>query len=67
MKKKFQVCAVWKFPFPMDMLRYDSASYETEEDRKNAESPDSHKHTISLISKFKPTDARWRSFGWRVV
>lgn len=47
--------------FPMDMLRYDEARpfhglSEREETR-----------VVTVIGRRRPTNARWESFGWRVL
>lgn len=61
-------------PLPLDMLRYDSCFPATEEDAATAvQYPGECKgrRRIKLIRRTaglpEPTEARWRSFGWRVV
>ena len=57
--------------FPVDMLRYDLCRPATEHDsnmieltfRVNTSSP----YRITLKGLKTPTDARWSSFGWKVV
>lgn len=57
-------------PFPTDMLRYDSCVPETELDNKKIDMKDDRydfKRTVSLVGPRRPTEARWKSFGWKVV
>ena len=80
MSTTYEVVGRW--PFPLDMLRYDSSSAASPEDQQkidtfSVESPDSaeilHKKvSIFLITELKPhhlaTHApRWESFGWMIV
>ncbi|MCI0557519.1 MAG: hypothetical protein MN733_03410 [Nitrososphaera sp.] len=55
--------------FPLDMLRYDACwPYGTND--ALAIPYDAQKgspRTIELASHSLPTEARWRSFGWRVL
>lgn len=62
-------------PFPLDMLRYDCCFPASEEDSArmertfNRRARDEATITLRYVSEYKPkgpTDARWRSFGWRV-
>ena len=60
--------AVGSGEFPVDMLRYDrcwpaeeAGSYELARD---AAAP---RRMVLLHSHQQPTEARWLSFGWRVV
>lgn len=56
--------------FPVDMLRYDSACFDTQGDVDAAgEGYVSGKRRVALRSSapMRPTTARWQSFGWQVV
>lgn len=59
--------------FPIDMLRYDRATPHSELDViKIGESIGvhtlaSHPETIFVQMHKKPSEARWLSFGWRVI
>jgi len=60
--------------FPIDMLRYDTCSPETEADSAFVTSSfvtPNEKRTIRLKrlianKQLKPTEGRWKSFGWKV-
>lgn len=65
--------------FPIDMLRYDSCYPSSSidvnwiiADRMVADGRPND-YTITLVHrehggrKWRPTEARWRSFGWRVI
>lgn len=63
-------------PFPMDMLRYDSAIPATENeagvlDRINAPYVDAGTVRVALrsvkVNTSGPTEGRWESHGWKVV
>lgn len=58
--------------FPFDMLRYDAAHPQREADSARIESTTRRGEgtdpvTVALVSEHHPTDARWRSHGWRVI
>jgi len=55
--------------FPFDCLRYDRAWPAEQVDACNMTSPldDMVKVTVRLRSPQKPTDDRWKSFGWTVA
>jgi hypothetical protein len=57
--------------FPIDMLRYDQAIPESEQDSVNIASsmhPRSvSQRTIRVVMPRQPTMARWESFGWKVI
>lgn len=62
----------WKFKvrgpghLPLDMLRYDRAVPETQEDVQLIDA--NHVRTIGLLCFFSPPSAeRWSSFGWQVL
>jgi hypothetical protein len=70
----FQVEGAANFPF--DMLRYDHCYPDSSEDATNLDRDDrpftESRRTVKLrrIVQSKadaPTEARWRSFGWKVV
>jgi len=74
----YRVRGFW--PFPVDMLRYDEARAATPADQElidklSVETPDKltltrTAHEINLIcprTVLNPSEARWRSFCWRVV
>lgn len=80
MQTTYTVTGRW--PFPLDMLRYDSAEPASAEDRQrierlSVEHPASlevlrEKVSVSLVTELKPYHLsmharRWESFGWRVV
>lgn len=80
MERTFEFQVKGRWPFPLDMLRYDQAEAATSKDQelidKLSSSPDDinlrEVFTITLKAPYKlqhciPTDARWRSFLWRVV
>lgn len=56
-------------PFPLDMLRYDSAHPRTETDANKAQDAERGRRTVTVTtwSPNAPTVRRWESFGWRVV
>lgn len=69
----YTVSGSW--PFPTDMLRYDSAQALTENDQflinALSASPDEYKGdlrrvSVQLVGPRPPTYGRWRSFCWRV-
>ena len=76
--RKMSFTVEGKLPFPIDMLRYDSAIPEEDGDSSNIEASLSESisgnepmtYRINLIrfsEGFYPTNARWESFGWKVV
>ena len=57
--------------FPWDMLRYDSAVFESQDDASKAMLE--HEYRTVRVARFYPaggpevpTFDRWRSFGWKV-
>ena len=57
--------------FPIDMLRYDQAYPDTEQDSgtiygtlNRRERPDHGNGTVNLVGLRPPTLGRWQSFGW---
>lgn len=61
-------------PFPMDMLRYDSAYPATGESAVRIEKSicdytraDPEPIVIELVGPRNPTEGRWNSFGWQVL
>lgn len=63
-----------RWPFPTDMLRHDRARPATQKDHDlierlsgAASDPAFRKVRIDLVVEDRPTDARWRSFGWTIV
>lgn len=59
--------------FPIDMLRYDRCTPNTEEDSNRIEAamdrnapPVELRHTGALTKHWMPTDDRWVSFGWHI-
>lgn len=58
-------------PFPFDMLRYDQCWPKTQEGSAAIVRGTRRGHhgveKVDLVSLGKPTEARWQSFGWRVV
>ena len=56
-------------PFPLDMLRYDRAYPERQEDVSNIYSSIKRleQNDISIYSDKPLTEGRWQSFGWSVV
>lgn len=77
--KHFQFTVEGNLGFPMDMLRYD-ACYPFDQHSVDQIS-DSHEaynwrdkatdklrvFKVTLVSLQSPTEARWESFGWRVL
>ena len=69
------------FQFPLDMLRYDSCYPDTQDDvariittldpRRGAVNRKKEDLTVSVVHigemAWRPTDDRWKSFGWKVV
>lgn len=51
--------------FPVDMLRYDAAFPHKEEDSYLI--MERGKRKVSLLTQITPTQARWESFGWKVI
>ena len=76
---KFDVQAMDKVMevFPVDMLRYDRCTPDTQEDIADmvfsVDDPTGDPRVITLVhyshgdKKWLPTYRRWQSFGWRVV
>lgn len=73
----FEVIGQGKFPFPIDMLRYDSC-YPVDGINNIGASIEGYKLTKDIPLKVKlvhidadrywrPTEARWASFNWTVV
>lgn len=73
----YTVRGTW--PFPTDMLRYDDAEAASSHDQsvidrlsgENAPEDMSLEElrrstTVTLFGLHRPTERRWRSFGWRV-
>lgn len=68
-----------KWPFPLDMMRYDCSVGATAEDletivRLSSEHPDKSdldgKFRVKLVmttGRFRPGWSRWKSFGWKVI
>ena len=61
-------------PFPLDMLRYDTAypdnprAVDTLPDaRRGLSATSGVRFTLRLRSQYPPTTERWRSFGWGVA
>lgn len=62
-------------PFPIDMLRYDRCTPNTEADSGHISTSmdaDSGSVTVELMKvnsqvKWQPTEGRWLSFGWKVL
>lgn len=55
--------------FPLDMLRYD-ASWPCDSDsivRFGEHQSELYTVRLRTMLNRRPTDARWRSFGWRVI
>jgi len=76
-RKQFTV--VGRVPFPLDMLRYDSCSPDTEEAARAIRSSivaeiNGHPELVFAVAlvritqekNWQPTRARWTSFGWEV-
>jgi hypothetical protein len=58
--------------FPVDMLRYDRATPSTYADfvavtREWVPTRLREKYRVRLQAESGPTEARWESFGWRVL
>lgn len=51
--------------FPLDMLRYDSCWFADQESVNYADAKGQRK--LAMRSYERPTEARWNSFGWRIV
>ena len=51
--------------FPTDMLRYDAA-YPSRAESIDGLRPSPESRTVELSSYKRPTEDRWRSFGWLV-
>lgn len=64
-----------RLPFPIDMLRYDRCTPNTEQDSHVIErsfDPESGMLEVEVQSdsraaSWTPTAARWKSFGWEVM
>ena len=64
------------FPFPLDMLRYDSCFPATQKDVSGISQSIERTNTEPVVKVRlgrlitnkgeRPTEARWRSFGWKV-
>jgi hypothetical protein len=56
------------YPFPLDMLRYDSCWPADTNSALNIAKPDVHDRTITLLTwGVGITPERWASFGWTVT
>jgi hypothetical protein len=54
--------------FPIDMLRYDSACPDTENDSIAMKSIDPRRiHLRRFSIGREPSHGRWESFGWKVI
>lgn len=68
---------IGRYPFPVDMLRYDRCTPSTESDasemRRAITEDRDERYSIQVMSsseqvrRMGPTIARWESFGWKVV
>src|SRR5678816_4294668 len=57
-----------KLSFPVDMLRYDACWPASTESALEIVSERPHEGChVRLRSHYPPTEARWESFGWRIV
>jgi len=76
-KHEFQVRATSGFTFPLDMLRYDCCYFAEERDARRVESTMGYKEVeefngmviyLERVAEksWKPTEDRWKSFGWDV-
>lgn len=59
-------------PFPLDMLRYDRCTPDTEADALRAQDTHGGRRKVVLQRLIDspfwvPTVGRWESFGWKVV
>jgi hypothetical protein len=57
-------------PFPLDMLRYDSAWPATSQDVTAIEKsfdPMSGKIRVTVFCRHELTAGRWDSFGWKIL
>lgn len=58
-------------PFPIDMLRYDKATPESEQDSgiitSSLQPRSQSQRTVRVVMGREPTLGRWESFGWRVI
>lgn len=71
----FVVTVSGSLPFPVDMLRYDRCTPNTEQDSNRILSsfdPMSGRVKLDVIragcpKTWSPTAARWKSFGWDVM
>jgi len=52
--------------FPMDMLRYDRAFCLTPIPHPDHDWPRKYRVVVGFEGKYRPTIARWESFGWQV-
>lgn len=79
-KYKFDVEGPSWNRFPLDMLRYDSCypsqsddvvkiadSLATDMSRTDKQTFYPRGFVITLVSDKKPTDGRWKSFGWNIL
>lgn len=77
MTKKYvhTVRVLGKFRFPIDMLRYDGLCPSKEEDSSEISGSlgDDEWETAPIElnciapKNWKPTEARWKSFGWNIL
>lgn len=77
---EYQYTVSGKWPFPVDMLRYDRAKPLTEADEflikelsldadryvAEVDRPTNHRVSVRLVGPVVPTYRRWKSFLWRV-
>lgn len=79
MAKYYRYTVEGRGAFPLDMLRYDACWPERTEDAMSIAEPtyfatrekvielNDKSRQVRLVSNTAPTDARWRSFMWKVV
>lgn len=71
---RFEVTNPNGYPFPIDMLRYDNCTPDTEQDSLKISSTFDAvnasekivKVTMRTNDRFVPTIGRWESFGWKI-
>lgn len=69
---KYKVTVKGRYTFPIDMLRYDSASPYRETDssaivqQMSYETHDKSRE-ITVLMPRRPTAGRWESFGYQIV
>ena len=53
--------------FPTDMLRYDFSNFLDDDEETKSHQHGRRKIILISLTKREPSNARWKSFNWRIV